>query len=60
MIDWEIAATIGATAMRQIISFNQQQDEHVWLWAYVQIARDADDESYLLKIAAVLWADWPG
>lgn len=36
-------------------SFNTQQDDHVWVWVYAQIARDAETESYLLKIAALLF-----
>lgn len=45
--------------MGQVISFNRQQDEHVWLWVYTMIAKECEDESYLLKIAAVLWRDFP-
>lgn len=31
------------------------QDEHVWLWVYVQLTRDADTESMLLKLAKCCW-----
>lgn len=59
MIDWDAEREIGAKAMGQVISFNRQQDEHVWLWVYTMIAKECEDESYLLKIAAVLWRDFP-
>lgn len=36
-------------------SFNLQQDDHVWTWVYAHVARDAETESYLLKIAALLF-----
>jgi hypothetical protein len=34
-----------------------QQDEHVWAWIYHQVAdmMIAPDESYLIKLAILLW-----
>lgn len=32
-----------------------QQDDHMWTWIYFHVARDSETESYLLKIAALLF-----
>lgn len=32
-----------------------QHNEHVWTWVYIQVARESQTESYLLKIAACCW-----
>ena len=36
-----------------------QLDAHVWTWLYTHVAREAPDESFLLRAARVLWLDLP-
>lgn len=36
-----------------------QHDAHVWTWLYTHVARDAQDEAFLLRAARVLWLDLP-